>query len=160
MAATKYHPRYKTCCFCCCAQESCLQKISSLSAAAFARIFVNRDSEGPGSPEWDPPARITYCQFATSAGLRGVRCMSCPSGSAAPLSTPLAPYMLSLAPITSLSAYPALALSRHAGAPSYKILLKPGTLSPRKCGAVLMKFSIIGHPPLPLKVCEGTFEHR
>ena len=106
----------------------------------------------PGSPERGPLARARFCQFATSAEPRGVRYMGCPSDSAAPLSTPLAPYMLSLAPITSLSAYPALALSRHAGASSYKILLKPGTLSPRKCGAVLMKFSIIGHPPLPLKV--------
>ena len=77
----------------------------------------------PGSPERGPLARARFCQFATSAEPRGVRYMGCPSDSAAPLSTPLAPYMLSLAPITSLSAYPALALSRHAGAPSYKILL-------------------------------------
>ena len=43
--------------FCCCAQESCLQKISSLSAADSALSFDFRDPEDPGSPERAPLAR-------------------------------------------------------------------------------------------------------
>ena len=111
-----------------------------------SQLLLSR-SRWSGSQGWGPLARIRYCQLATSAEPRGVRYMGCPSDSVAPLSTPLAPYMLSLAPITSLSAYPALALSRHAGAPSYKILLKPGTLSPRKCGAVFDEIFYYRAPP-------------
>ena len=51
--------------------------------------------------------------------------------------------------VDSLSCSRALSITP---VPSYKILLKPSTLSSSKCEVILTTFSIIGHPPLPLKV--------